>query len=121
MAGETRSHRPVTTTTPLRRNGQQGSSRRRHRPLSAVRHAHRNALFGEEVQSIFTRSSRKSTTSDLNSGDVLVCVKLNRLGRSTRDVLNLVHELDQKGAFLRILEPAISTNGPMGKMVLTVL
>jgi DNA invertase Pin-like site-specific DNA recombinase len=53
--------------------------------------------------------------------DVLVCVKLDRLGRSTRDVLNLVHELDQKGAFLRILEPAISTDGPMGKMVLTVL
>jgi hypothetical protein len=52
---------------------------------------------------------------------VLVCVKLDRLGRSTRDVLNLVHELDQKGAFLRILEPAISTDGPMGKMVLTVL
>jgi hypothetical protein len=31
-------------------------------------------------------------------GDPLLCVKLDRLGRSTRDVLNLVHELDQKGA-----------------------
>jgi DNA invertase Pin-like site-specific DNA recombinase len=57
----------------------------------------------------------------IGPGDVLVCVKLDRLGRSTRDVLNLVHELDQKGAFLRILEPTISTDGPMGKMVLTVL
>jgi DNA invertase Pin-like site-specific DNA recombinase len=57
----------------------------------------------------------------IGPGDVLVCVKLDRLGHSTRDVLNLVHELDQKGAFLRILEPAISTDGPMGKMVLTVL
>jgi DNA invertase Pin-like site-specific DNA recombinase len=57
----------------------------------------------------------------IGPGDVLVCVKLDRLGRSTRDVLNLVHELDQKGAFLRILEPTISTDGPLGKMVLTVL
>jgi DNA invertase Pin-like site-specific DNA recombinase len=57
----------------------------------------------------------------ISGGDVLMCVKLDRLGRSTRDVLNLVHELDQKGASLRILEPAISTDGPMGKMVLTVL
>ena len=57
----------------------------------------------------------------ISAGDVLVCVKLDRLGRSTRDVLNLVHELDQKGATLRILEPTISTDGPMGKMVLTVL
>jgi DNA invertase Pin-like site-specific DNA recombinase len=55
----------------------------------------------------------------IGPGDVLVCVKLDRLGRSTRDVL--IHELDEKGAFLRILEPAISTDGPMGKMVLTVL
>ena len=47
--------------------------------------------------------------------------KLDRLGRSTRDVLNLVHELEQKGANLRVLEPAIDTGGPMGKMVLTVL
>jgi DNA invertase Pin-like site-specific DNA recombinase len=48
-------------------------------------------------------------------------VKLDRLGRSTRDVLNLVHELDQKGAALRVLEPDISTAGPMGKVMLTVL
>ena len=48
-------------------------------------------------------------------------VKLDRLGRNTRDVLNLVHELEQKGARLRVLEPAIDTGGPMGKMVLTVL
>ena len=48
-------------------------------------------------------------------------VKLDRLGRNTRDVLNLVHELEEKGASLRVLEPAIDTGGPMGRMVLTVL
>jgi DNA invertase Pin-like site-specific DNA recombinase len=41
--------------------------------------------------------------------------------RPTRDVLNLVHELDQKGASLCILEPDVNTAGPLGKMVLTVL
>ncbi len=57
----------------------------------------------------------------IRPGDTLVVVKLDRLGRSTRDVLNLVHELEQKGASLRVLEPAIDTGGPMGRMVLTVL
>jgi DNA invertase Pin-like site-specific DNA recombinase len=57
----------------------------------------------------------------LRAGDTLVVVKLDRLGRSTRDVLNLVHELEQRGAALRVLEPAISTEGPVGMMVLTVL
>jgi Resolvase, N terminal domain len=47
--------------------------------------------------------------------------KLDRLGRSTRDVLNLVHELESKDAHLRVLEPEVSTKGPVGKMVLTVL
>lgn len=36
-------------------------------------------------------------------------------------MLNIVRELEEKGASLRVLEPAISTAGPMGKMVLTVL
>ena len=50
-------------------------------------------------------------------GDSFVVVKLDRLGRSIPYVLNLVHELDQKGASLRILEPAVSTVGPVGRMV----
>ena len=54
-------------------------------------------------------------------GDTLVVVKLDRLGRATRDVLNLVHDLEQRGANLRVLEPAIDTGGPMGRMILTVL
>jgi DNA invertase Pin-like site-specific DNA recombinase len=58
---------------------------------------------------------------NLKAGDTLIVVKLDRLGRSTRDVLNLVHELDQKGAALRVLEPDISTAGPMGKVMMTVL
>ena len=72
-------------------------------------------------KTLFRQNQLATLLEFIGPGDVLVCVKLDRLGRSTRDVLNLVHELDEKGAFLRILEPAISTDGPMGKMVLTVL
>ncbi len=39
----------------------------------------------------------------LREDDELVVVKLDRLGRSTRDVLNLVHELEAKGAALTVL------------------
>jgi DNA invertase Pin-like site-specific DNA recombinase len=67
------------------------------------------------------RDELASIMEFIRPGDSLVVVKLDRLGRSTRDVLNLVHELEQKGASLRVLEPAIDTGGPMGKMVLTVL
>jgi DNA invertase Pin-like site-specific DNA recombinase len=66
------------------------------------------------------RDELSSVLAFIRPGDTLVVHKLDRLGRSTRDVLNLVHELEQKGACLRVLEPAIDTCGPLGKMVLTV-
>ena len=68
-----------------------------------------------------TRVELATTLDFIRPGDTLVVVKLDRLGRSTRDVLNLAHEIEEKGAHLQVLEPAISTDGPMGKMVLTVL
>lgn len=57
----------------------------------------------------------------IRDGDELVVVKLDRLGRSTRDVLNLVHELEGKGAFLSVLDPAFSTKDATGHMLVTVL
>lgn len=67
------------------------------------------------------RSELETIMAFLHAGDELVVVRLDRLGRSTRDVLNLVHELDEKGASLRVLEPEISTSGQMGRMVVTIL
>ena len=67
------------------------------------------------------RHEASSTLDFIRPGDVLIVVKLDRLGRNTRDVLNLVQKLEEKGASLRVLEPAIDTGGPMGRMVLAVL
>ena len=67
------------------------------------------------------RTELETVMDFIQAGDTLVVAKLDRLGRSTRDVLNLVHELEGRGAALRVLEPAIDTSGPMGKVVLTVL
>ncbi len=57
----------------------------------------------------------------IQAGDTLTVVKLDRLGRSTRDVLNLVHELEERGAALRVLEPNIDTATPEGRIILTTL
>jgi DNA invertase Pin-like site-specific DNA recombinase len=67
------------------------------------------------------RDELASLMKFLRDGDELVVVKLDRLGRSTRDVLNLVHELDAKGAALTVLEPAFSTKDPTGSILVTVL
>ncbi len=57
----------------------------------------------------------------LRPGDELVVARLDRLGRDTRDVLNLIHECEQKDAFVTVLDPHVSTRGEMGHVVLTVL
>lgn len=57
----------------------------------------------------------------LREGDELVVTRLDRLGRDTRDVLNIVHECEQRGAFVTILDPHVSTRGEMGHVILAVL
>ena len=57
----------------------------------------------------------------LRAGDELVVTRLDRLGRDTRDVLNLIHECEQRGASVTVLDPHVSTRGEMGHLVITVL
>lgn len=57
----------------------------------------------------------------LRDGDELVVTRLDRLGRDTRDVLNVIHECEQRGAFVTVLDPHVSTRGEMGQIMLTVL
>ncbi|GJE62101.1 recombinase family protein [Methylobacterium trifolii] len=57
----------------------------------------------------------------LRAGDELVVARLDRLGRDTRDVLNIIHEVEQRGAFVTVLDPHVSTQGSMGHVMLTVL
>jgi len=57
----------------------------------------------------------------LRPDDELVVARLDRLGRDTRDVLNIIHECEQRGASVTILDPHVSTRGEMGHLVITVL
>lgn len=68
-----------------------------------------------------SRTELSTILEFLRAGDELVVHRLDRLSRSTRDGLNLVHELDAKGASLRVLEPEVTTAGDIGRMVITVL
>ena len=82
------------------------------------------AIIRSEKMSGASREGRAelATIIDfLRPGDELVVTRLDRLGRDTRDVLNLVHECEQKGAFVTVLDPHVSTRGEMGHIVLTVL
>jgi DNA invertase Pin-like site-specific DNA recombinase len=58
---------------------------------------------------------------NLRHGDVVVVTRLDRLARSTRDLLEIAETLNKIGAGLRsVSEPWADTTSPAGKMVLTV-
>lgn len=67
------------------------------------------------------RTELETVLSFLRPGDELVVTRLDRLGRDTRDVLNLVHEVEQREASITVLDPFVSTKGQMGHVVITVL
>ena len=53
--------------------------------------------------------------------DVVIVARLDRLARSTRDLLDIAEQLKEAGAGLRSLgEPWADTTSPAGRMVLTV-
>ncbi len=57
----------------------------------------------------------------LRVGDVVTVTRLDRLARSTRDLLEIAERLQELGAGLRSLaEPWADTTSPAGRMVLTV-
>jgi DNA invertase Pin-like site-specific DNA recombinase len=70
------------------------------------------------------RPSFTKALSALESGDTLVITTLDRLGRSTQNMLNLAEELRVKGTALRVLNLGggdVDTGTPMGSMVFTVM
>ena len=57
----------------------------------------------------------------LRDDDVVVVTRLDRLARSTRDLLDIAEKLNEAGAGLRSLaEPWADTTSPAGRMILTV-
>lgn len=57
----------------------------------------------------------------IRDGDVVVVTRLDRLARSTKDLLDIAENLNEAEAGLRSLaEPWADTTSPAGRMVLTV-
>jgi len=57
----------------------------------------------------------------LNRGDELVVTKIDRLGRSTGDVLHTLDHLDRLGVDVMIVQLGGRISGPIGRLLRTVL
>jgi DNA invertase Pin-like site-specific DNA recombinase len=81
-----------------------------------------NRIFTDmESGSHVRRDGLQSLRVKVESGDVVLVKKLDRLGRDTADMIQLIKEFDAIGVAVRFLDDGISTEGTMGKMVVTIL
>ena len=82
----------------------------------------RNNIFMEKM----TGTKRNRPELDkvklkARDGDVVVVESLSRLGRSTKDLLDLIDYFDKAGIQLVSLKEHIDTKTPTGKLLITVL
>ena len=83
----------------------------------ALRAAGCDKIFEEKVSA--TRGpmpGRLELLDYCRPGDVAVLWRLDRLGRSLRDLVDVVNQLRQRGVALRSLHEAIDTTTPTGKL-----
>ena len=57
----------------------------------------------------------------LEPGDALVCTKLDRIGRSVRNLTDVSSLLQERGVDLACLDQPIDTTSPQGKLFFTIL
>jgi DNA invertase Pin-like site-specific DNA recombinase len=90
---------------------------------SALQAAGAEKVYAEKISGTATdRKALAKAIAALNAGDVLLVTRLDRLARSTRDLLNVLASVSEKGAGFRSLADAmIDTTSPHGKLIIAVL
>jgi DNA invertase Pin-like site-specific DNA recombinase len=91
--------------------------------LAQLKHAGADKVYAEKISGAITdRRELGKAISSLTSGDVLVVTKLDRLARSTRDLLNTLATIAERGAGFRVLDnPAMDTTSAHGRLLLNIL
>ena len=87
------------------------------------------ASYAEKIRKVFidkvsgkdtNRPQLKALLEYVREGDVVVVSDFSRLARSTRDMLQIVQELTEKGVGLISLKENVDTDTPQGRFMLTV-
>ena len=57
----------------------------------------------------------------VEEGDLVLVTRLDRLGSDTVEMIKLIKEFSKLGIYIRFIKEGLSTEGTMGKMVVTIL
>ncbi len=90
--------------------------------IEALKAAGCEKIFSEKLSGrIGIRPELDACLSFIRQGDTLIVYKLDRLGRSLRNILMLLDEFRDKGIHFVSLQDNISTEGATGQLITNVL
>ena len=88
--------------------------------LAALTDAGCERIYTEKVSGVGERIELQAALQYLRDGDILVVYKLDRLGRSMKDLLAIIEQLQQKNVSLISLRDNIDTCSTTGKLVMHI-
>ena len=80
-------------------------------------------VFTDQVSSVARRDQMEAALDFVREGDCLGVLRLDRLARSTSDLLDIIDRLEAKGVSLRVLDfggGSMDTQSPTGRLMLTM-
>jgi DNA invertase Pin-like site-specific DNA recombinase len=91
--------------------------------LEALKAAGAGTIYREKVSGVRAdRPQLAKLMASLQPGDMVIVTKIDRLGRSTRELLELIERIAKAGAAFRSLgDPLFDTSSSQGRLLLTLL
>jgi DNA invertase Pin-like site-specific DNA recombinase len=91
--------------------------------VEALEAAGATKIYREKISGVRAdRPQLAKLMAGLKPGDVVLVCKLDRLGRSTRELLELIDRISKAGAVFRSLgDPLWDTSSPQGRLLSTLL
>ena len=88
--------------------------------VAALSDAGCEKIYEEKVSGVAHREQLQECMQYLREGNCLVIYKLDRLGRSLKDLLDIIEQLQKRNISLVSLKDSIDTGSTTGKLVLHI-
>ena len=77
-------------------------------------------IYTEQMSGVKQRPVLEGVLSELNAGDTLVVWKLDRLGRTSKELVNMIDDFERRGINFVSITEQFDTTTPTGKFVVTM-
>jgi DNA invertase Pin-like site-specific DNA recombinase len=81
-------------------------------------------IYVEKISGRLSKAKRPQLNACLNKlkeGDSLIVWKLDRLGRSLKDLINIIQELEERKIRFKSLTETIDTSSPTGRLIFHII